>query len=1656
MVWYGSVWFYLFLPCSLLKRIPFLRDKMKKILFLLSMILLFPCIAHAQTWYQVPIVVGTQTQAGIGGEGFQMIFDCKFAPSNGNIVYKVTDTNGVWKSIDAGASWNPKFNGFRFVGGASIGINPTDPNLVLIAGSHMYNATPGSTMESGISKSTDGGTTWTTATSTTHANGSMFLRNNTYKGNSLFAFVSGSTTVYCGTHGKGLLKSTDSGSTWSVLVPHSVTGIIYDIDLRGTGANANKIVIAADTPNLVQYTDDGSPYSTSNITSIITGQPVHVEVNQSDTDIIYASNGTTLYKSTATATPVFIAISSSGAGDMPEAVNAAASISSVSLHKADPTKLYVDWTDGTSPLEYYYYSTDSGGSFTKGATGSWDTNGYVRLTEFRGGVARPYYCDIAGRSGGCTLATHPSNSSIILAENGLEQTLKSTDGGVTFTYSNHGYTGAAANLTVGESSIAFLPGSSTVLKGLSDFGLWLSRDNQATWTRLEDPATGYDNVHAIAIEPTLSGTPVLVGAFSDTQSGTGTIFVSTNFGTSWTKHPGIYYKISSNGYQYIDFNQDDTNYIYAGQYRSTNKGVSFGTMTNTIEEVWDGHGSTVYKILGSGTTSQVQKSTNGTATTPTYSGVGTFFPKGWQASRRFAVDPTDSDRIYVPGGTSGVYIVTPAGGYELKGAADGLSVDGTNNYNYAQCVTDPNNPNNVYVSYSYPGNKYRSSGVFRSINKGVAWSSITSGTGLSNIDPNQIYVNPNTSALHIHGFCGEFKYSTTEVVPHLQTIALRSLDTITIDGQPNEGAWNGANSITLAESIDGTPTVASLVTAKTLWNVSGGTTTIYVLVDGNDANKRNDSVNQWDDTSAELYFDGGLERTATYDTNDTQFVFSWGDSQSGLYVNPASDGTTTGVTVAYGAGAGNHWYAEFKIVTSNFHPSLGTSSVLGFDVFYDEDSNGGTREGQVGWNGDNNNYQNALNFGTLVLGTETSGGGAMAPTVVTGTVTAIGTDTATVYGTITANDLNTDAWFRYGTTSGSLGSTTTTSAFTGSTPGELTKVLAGLTNNTLYYYQAVGSSSAGLSYGAENTFTTNVYDVELVSAPTVLTLAATSVGSQSATLSATVDDGATKTTKQFPWGLTSSYTGTASGSSGNTSTAHHTGVSDGLVFHAQLDQIIGAHGVYDSSSCGIYGTRTGAVLAAGKIGNALSFDGVDDSVTFGDPTDGHLDFGTSSCSLSLFCKPTSLVGTKYILGKTTSTPRIGYSLFRNATGVLTWQFGYGSSTPSYQYGGGTIGTETWGHTVLAVDASALPTVVMRTYLNGSQIGTSTLSNVVGTQTSSNTDVLSFGGGNLGSPYHGCVDDIRIYNRVLSQAEIIQIYAEGSNTVSAKLTGLSEGTRYVYKSTAANGSGTVNGSELSFTTTDVTLPTGTITINDGAAGINSGSATVLMEALDNVGITAYSLAATSTTPAVGSWTTVATTTTFNSAVGFNLSISEGTKQVWGWFKDGWGNTSTVSTDTIIMDTTDPTIMITSPTMASTYNAGANSVTLGGTATDSGSGLLSIDWTNSTTGGTGTASGTSTWTATSIQLNTGVNTLTLVATDGAGNVGSDVINVTGGYSVEQVTGFSKPLSMSIVYSTQFQQGLRNYGVRFNTTWRSTADILRLIANPDNEITDAIDDQ
>jgi hypothetical protein len=90
-----------------------------------------------------------------------------------------------------------------------------------------------------------------------------------------------------------------------------------------------------------------------------------------------------------------------------------------------------------------------------------------------------------------------------------------------------------------------------------------------------------------------------------------------------------------------------------------------------------------------------------------------------------------------------------------------------------------------------------------------------------------------------------------------------------------------------------------------------------------------------------------------------------------------------------------------------------------------------------------------------------------------------------------------------------------------------------------------------------------------------------------------------------------------------------------------------------------------------------------------------------------------------------------------------------------------------------------------------------------------------------------------------------------------------------------------------------------------------------------------------------------------------------------------------------NTAPPSITVLSPPMA-TYSTSASSIVVSGTASDS-TGVALVTWISST-GGSGTASGTNNWTTGAIPLYLGTTTITISASDAAGNKAWRSVNVT----------------------------------------------------------------
>jgi putative Ig domain-containing protein len=117
---------------------------------------------------------------------------------------------------------------------------------------------------------------------------------------------------------------------------------------------------------------------------------------------------------------------------------------------------------------------------------------------------------------------------------------------------------------------------------------------------------------------------------------------------------------------------------------------------------------------------------------------------------------------------------------------------------------------------------------------------------------------------------------------------------------------------------------------------------------------------------------------------------------------------------------------------------------------------------------------------------------------------------------------------------------------------------------------------------------------------------------------------------------------------------------------------------------------------------------------------------------------------------------------------------------------------------------------------------------------------------------------------------------------------------------------------------------------------------------------------------------------------------GTFTVTAIVSDGARSASRTFTWTITQDTTAPVIVITAPTSATTFATVADTVALGGTATDL-VGVTQVTWANNR-GGSGTAAGTSSWSVPAIALLGGSNVITVTARDADGNTATAAITVT----------------------------------------------------------------
>jgi hypothetical protein len=215
-------------------------------------------------------------------------------------------------------------------------------------------------------------------------------------------------------------------------------------------------------------------------------------------------------------------------------------------------------------------------------------------------------------------------------------------------------------------------------------------------------------------------------------------------------------------------------------------------------------------------------------------------------------------------------------------------------------------------------------------------------------------------------------------------------------------------------------------------------------------------------------------------------------------------------------------------------------------------------------------------------------------------------------------------------------------------------------------------------------------------------------------------------------------------------------------------------------------------VASGYIGSAARFDGVDDVLTgnYGAPEIADtftvaawvLPRSTHEIDGESATGTAGLLGQRYLLAPINDGPsqtRVGISVGTN--GVSVYERSAGTFAPMLVWGG-ALSPDDWTHIAVVYDRKT-----PRLFVNGALVRTGLGS----TRPTIRPEVRLLGGGiGTGGFYHGDADDLRVFGRALTEAEVMTIYARPA--VRLGFDGESSGARSFRDSSGSNTPATCDG------------------------------------------------------------------------------------------------------------------------------------------------------------------------------------------------------------------------------------------------------------------------
>jgi photosystem II stability/assembly factor-like uncharacterized protein len=372
----------------------------------------------------------------IGGR----VVDIEFDPANPSIVYAGFSTGGVFKSFDAGNTWNPIFDEQAVLTVGDIAIDPNNSNIIYVGTGEAnggHNNFPGG----GVFKSTDAGSTWNfLGLEGTTSIGRIVINPQ----NTDILYLAAVGSYFAPNEERGIYKSTDAGLTWEhTLFVSDTTGFV---DLIIDPNNPDRLMATAwervRRPNTSHLFGPSSGiYKTTN----------------------GGSNWTKITNST-----------------LPNAGTTNVGRIGLAIHQNDPNIVYALYTDGYFIISIYK-STDFGINWIDVDPDNELAQGMSNFSWYFGQVR-----------------VHPTNPNIVYV---LDVSfMRSTDGGNTWPII-YGY-GGPSELHVDHHALAFSPVDPNFIISGNDGGINVSTNGGQTFSQPKNiPATQFYEIGIDYINP---------------------------------------------------------------------------------------------------------------------------------------------------------------------------------------------------------------------------------------------------------------------------------------------------------------------------------------------------------------------------------------------------------------------------------------------------------------------------------------------------------------------------------------------------------------------------------------------------------------------------------------------------------------------------------------------------------------------------------------------------------------------------------------------------------------------------------------------------------------------------------------------------------------------------------------------------------------------------------------------------------------------------------------------------------------------------------------------------------------------------------------------------------------------------------------------------